>query len=82
MQGGHGPPSSIPSVNQFSVLGFLLSFTSRYRNLGPEVLYEYDLFGVICHEGQIDNGHYVNYEHEVSTLSLSGQPVLIVFLTR
>jgi len=29
--------------------------------IGPEVLYEYDLFAVICHEGQIDNGHYISY---------------------
>lgn len=21
-------------------------------------MYEYDLFAVVCHEGQIDNGHY------------------------
>ncbi|TFK22778.1 cysteine proteinase [Coprinopsis marcescibilis] len=28
---------------------------------GPEILYEYDLFGVINHEGQIDNGHYTNF---------------------
>ncbi|KAJ2926938.1 hypothetical protein H1R20_g10145, partial [Candolleomyces eurysporus] len=28
---------------------------------GPEALYEYDLFAVINHEGQIDNGHYTNY---------------------
>lgn len=25
---------------------------------GPDSMYEYDLFSVICHEGQIDNGHY------------------------
>ena len=24
-------------------------------------MYEYDLFAVICHEGQIDNGHYTNF---------------------
>ena len=24
-------------------------------------MYEYDLFAVINHEGQIDNGHYTNY---------------------
>jgi len=30
-------------------------------DLGPEVLYEYDLFAVICHEGQMDNGHYTNF---------------------
>jgi ubiquitin C-terminal hydrolase len=29
--------------------------------MGPDNLYEYDLFGVISHEGQIDNGHYVSY---------------------
>ncbi|RDX57434.1 cysteine proteinase [Lentinus brumalis] len=28
------------------------------RALGPEALYEYDLFAVVCHEGGIDNGHY------------------------
>ncbi|THH11391.1 hypothetical protein EW146_g8064 [Bondarzewia mesenterica] len=28
---------------------------------GPEALYEYDLFAVINHEGQIDNGHYTNF---------------------
>ena len=30
----------------------------RDRNLGPEAMYDYDLFAVVCHEGQIDNGHY------------------------
>ncbi|KAI0671661.1 cysteine proteinase [Trametes maxima] len=29
--------------------------------LGPEALYDYDLFAVVCHEGQIDNGHYTCY---------------------
>jgi ubiquitin C-terminal hydrolase len=24
-------------------------------------MYDYDLFAVINHEGQIDNGHYTNY---------------------
>lgn len=24
-------------------------------------MYEYDLFAVICHEGGIDNGHYINF---------------------
>ncbi|KAI0635856.1 cysteine proteinase [Trametes polyzona] len=31
------------------------------RALGPEALYDYDLFAVVCHEGQIDNGHYTCY---------------------
>ncbi|KAK7013991.1 ubiquitin carboxyl-terminal hydrolase [Favolaschia claudopus] len=28
---------------------------------GPITMYEYDLFAVINHEGQINNGHYTNY---------------------
>ncbi|KAI0315555.1 hypothetical protein OF83DRAFT_1199383 [Amylostereum chailletii] len=28
---------------------------------GPESMYEYELFSVINHEGQIDNGHYTNF---------------------
>ncbi|KAH9925470.1 cysteine proteinase [Amylocystis lapponica] len=31
---------------------------ASFAHLGPEALYEYDLFSVVCHEGQIDNGHY------------------------
>ena len=54
--------------------------SSRDRNLGPEALYEYDLFAVVCHEGQIDNGHYTCFARshdEVRPLSpfvLSGTP--------
>ncbi|KAI0272101.1 hypothetical protein BGY98DRAFT_1002523 [Russula aff. rugulosa BPL654] len=28
---------------------------------GPEALYDYELFAVINHEGQIDNGHYTSF---------------------
>ncbi|KAJ7215547.1 hypothetical protein GGX14DRAFT_443055 [Mycena pura] len=28
---------------------------------GPAAMYEYDLFAVINHEGQMNNGHYTNY---------------------
>ncbi|KAF9223270.1 cysteine proteinase [Gyrodon lividus] len=31
------------------------------RYPGPEAMYEYDLFAVINHEGQMDNGHYTNF---------------------
>ncbi|EDR13968.1 uncharacterized protein LACBIDRAFT_305245 [Laccaria bicolor S238N-H82] len=34
---------------------------ARYTCPAPEVMYEYDLFAVINHEGQIDTGHYTNY---------------------
>ncbi|KAF8591122.1 cysteine proteinase [Ramaria rubella] len=30
-------------------------------NPGPETMYEYDLFAVINHEGQMNNGHYTNF---------------------
>ncbi|KAF7354378.1 Ubiquitin carboxyl-terminal hydrolase [Mycena venus] len=39
---------------------------------GPAAMYEYDLFAVINHEGQINNGHYTNYarfEDEVRVIS-------------
>ncbi|KAL4074742.1 hypothetical protein V8B97DRAFT_1868021 [Scleroderma yunnanense] len=28
---------------------------------GPDAMYEYDLFAVINHEGQMENGHYTNF---------------------
>ncbi|EMD31302.1 hypothetical protein CERSUDRAFT_119860 [Gelatoporia subvermispora B] len=31
---------------------------ASFSHLGPETNYEYDLFCVVCHEGQMDNGHY------------------------
>lgn len=34
---------------------------SPHATLGPNVIYEYDLFAVINHEGQMDNGHYTNF---------------------
>ncbi|KAF8872581.1 cysteine proteinase [Infundibulicybe gibba] len=34
---------------------------SDYTSFGPDVMYEYDLFAVINHEGQINNGHYTNF---------------------
>ena len=29
--------------------------------MGPDGMYEYDLFAVINHEGQMNNGHYTNF---------------------
>jgi hypothetical protein len=31
------------------------------RYPGPEALYDYELFAVVNHEGQIDNGHYTSF---------------------
>lgn len=32
-----------------------------YSFVGPDGMYEYDLFAVINHEGQMNNGHYTNF---------------------
>lgn len=31
------------------------------RYPGPDAMYDYDLFAVINHGGQMDNGHYTNF---------------------
>ncbi|KAJ3713581.1 hypothetical protein FB446DRAFT_638141 [Lentinula raphanica] len=31
------------------------------ENSGPPIMYHYELFAVINHDGQLDNGHYTNY---------------------
>ncbi|KAF8525841.1 cysteine proteinase [Hysterangium stoloniferum] len=31
------------------------------KDLGPQTMYDYDLFAVINHEGQLNNGHYTNF---------------------
>lgn len=48
------------------IFGVLASTTDCSARLPPKsgldnALYEYELFAVINHEGQIDNGHYTNY---------------------
>ncbi|KAF8340377.1 uncharacterized protein EI90DRAFT_3035339 [Cantharellus anzutake] len=34
---------------------------SRRAKMGPLSMYEYELFAVVNHEGQMDTGHYTNY---------------------
>ncbi|KZT29784.1 cysteine proteinase [Neolentinus lepideus HHB14362 ss-1] len=34
---------------------------SNCSHVGPEAMYDYDLFAVVCHDGQIDNGHYYTF---------------------
>lgn len=46
-------------------------------------MYEYDLFAVICHEGQIDNGHYTNFarfQDEVSSTYLEAKVVVLMHI--
>ena len=52
--------------------------SSRDKSLGPEALYEYDLFAVVCHEGAIDNGHYTCYarSHDEVCLARAARSLL------
>ncbi|TFK99499.1 hypothetical protein BDV98DRAFT_657301 [Pterulicium gracile] len=47
-----------PSVSACSRCSHISGFLSI---LGPTALYEYELFAVINHEGQLNNGHYTNF---------------------
>lgn len=38
---------------------------------GPEALYDYELFAVINHEGQIDRGHYTSFARFQDTVRVS-----------
>lgn len=42
----------------------------RIDSLGPDSLYDYDLFAVIVHDGQIDNGHYTNFARSQDEVSM------------
>lgn len=59
----------------YHVFNFIASAEWYIRYPGPDAMYEYDLFAVINHEGQIDNGHYTNYarfQDEVRTRYVRG----------
>ena len=51
---------------------FMTSHTSSYP--GPEALYDYELFAVINHEGQIDKGHYTSFARFQDTVRVSPPP--------
>ena len=57
----------------------MLIILSIHRYLGPEAMYEYDLFAVINHEGQINNGHYTNYARFNDEVKLD-EPIQCVIL--
>lgn len=54
-------------------------YYGQLRYPGPEAMYEYDLFAVINHEGQINNGHYTNYARFNDEVKLD-EPVQCVIL--
>lgn len=43
-------------------------------------MYDYDLFAVINHEGQMDNGHYFNYARSQDEVRLSLRKMMLSFL--
>ncbi|GJJ08288.1 hypothetical protein Clacol_002499 [Clathrus columnatus] len=60
-------PIRFPSV--LNMLEYTTAAASRDDNgesetsgdIGPPAMYDYDLFAVINHDGQINNGHYTNF---------------------
>ncbi|KAJ7620961.1 hypothetical protein FB45DRAFT_927988 [Roridomyces roridus] len=51
---------AVLNMAPFTTLG-MKSSEKENSYPGPAAMYEYDLFAVINHEGQINNGHYTNY---------------------
>lgn len=49
---------------------------------GPDAMYEYDLFAVINHEGQMDNGHYTNFARFQDEVSGHGVVLLHLYWWR
>ncbi|KIK70376.1 hypothetical protein GYMLUDRAFT_32380 [Collybiopsis luxurians FD-317 M1] len=49
----------IPAV--LDMMPFTTMVTSGKETTGPPIMYQYELFAVINHEGQMDNGHYTNF---------------------
>ncbi|THV06374.1 cysteine proteinase [Dendrothele bispora CBS 962.96] len=53
-----------PSLNMLPYTSLMAGKDPKARasiNPGPEIMYEYDLFAVINHEGEMNNGHYTNF---------------------
>ena len=63
------------NYNYFCDIDLHADYFANLRYLGPEAMYEYDLFGVINHEGQINNGHYTNYARFNDEVKLIIEPV-------
>ncbi|KAH7928110.1 cysteine proteinase [Leucogyrophana mollusca] len=68
---GKSSPQKIDAAVRFPVTLNMAPYTTLVMNSkakdgekgypGPDAMYEYDLFAVINHEGQMDNGHYTNF---------------------
>ncbi|KAH7911361.1 hypothetical protein BJ138DRAFT_1135452 [Hygrophoropsis aurantiaca] len=68
---GKSSPQKIDTPVRFPVCLSMAPYTTLVMNSktkdgdkkqpGPDTMYEYDLFAVINHEGQMDNGHYTNF---------------------
>jgi len=51
-----------------------MTFPGMSSYPGPEALYDYELFAVINHEGQIDRGHYTSFARFQDTVRVSPLP--------
>lgn len=54
-------PVRIPASLDMMPFTTMVMKDNENENTGLPVMYHYELFAVINHEGQIDNGHYTNF---------------------
>ncbi|KAH8990252.1 hypothetical protein EDB92DRAFT_1946601 [Lactarius akahatsu] len=60
-------PVRVPSsINMAPYTTTALDGSGTYP--GPEAMYDYELFAVVNHEGQIDNGHYTSFARFQDTM--------------
>jgi ubiquitin carboxyl-terminal hydrolase 22/27/51 len=81
-----GPASKVDDVIRFPTTLSMKSYTTFGMQAevdgpasvasGPEEMYEYALFAVICHEGAIDNGHYYTFARYQDEVGISLHLVL------
>ncbi|KZS92407.1 cysteine proteinase [Sistotremastrum niveocremeum HHB9708] len=54
-------PVRFPAQCNLAAFTSFGSNSEATSNIGPDILYDYDLFCVVNHEGAMDNGHYTNF---------------------
>ncbi|KAJ8520755.1 hypothetical protein ONZ45_g2476 [Pleurotus djamor] len=55
--------------------------TPSTMTIGPDTMYDYDLFAVINHEGQIDNGHYTSYARYQDEVPSAESGIVLMMIT-
>lgn len=66
-----------PEIWYLRVLENLILTRKKQRAAGPPAMYDYDLFAVINHDGQLNNGHYTNFARHCDEVFVKMMPALI-----